>query len=116
MQFANAWAVCRSCERWFHCPDWYDRFTPPLCPTCLDEPATAVIRDEPDSRQTRIEGECPRCRQWFAADDWFDDMAPVPCCPDCGMVPGKLAYVQSSGKRVERVLTVDLTSSEQWLG
>ena len=64
----------------------------------------------------RIEGQCPRCTAWFDADDWFDDDAPVPCCPRCGLVPGKLAYVHGSGRRVERVLTIDLVASEQWLG
>jgi hypothetical protein len=64
----------------------------------------------------RIEGQCPRCHSWFGADDWFDETAPTPCCPGCGMVPHKLAYVQRSGRRVERTLTLDYVASEQWLG
>ena len=119
MQTVNTWGFCRSCDRWFHCPEWFDTFAAqPLCPGCGAEPEAIVVRDEPEAgaAQTRIEGQCPQCHGWFDADSWFDDAAPVPCCPDCDMVPDRLAYVDTAGKRVERVLTVDLVGSEQWLG
>jgi hypothetical protein len=119
MDIETAWGLCRACDRWFAVADWAGEFGPqPRCPSCRTKPELIVLRDEPEpeAAELRIEGQCPRCRRWFAADDWYDDTAPVPCCPTCDLVPAKLAYVHGTGKRVERVLTVDVESSEQWLG
>jgi hypothetical protein len=120
VQSGNTWGLCPTCDGWFHCPEWFDRFAPqPVCPACGAEPDAIVVRDESPAAAavpTRIEGQCPSCGRWFNADSWFDDAAPVPCCPGCDMVPAKLAYVHGSGKRVERLLTVDLVASGQWRG
>jgi hypothetical protein len=75
----------------------------------MTDPRRAAGRFVAPASGTRIEGQCPRCDQWFDADDWFDAGSPVPCCPDCGMVPARLAYLHGTGRRVERSLTVDVS-------
>lgn len=33
------WGLCGSCDRWFYCPDWFNREAPaPTCPVCCVEP------------------------------------------------------------------------------
>jgi NAD-dependent SIR2 family protein deacetylase len=116
---ANTWGHCRACARWFRCSGWFDTLAPqPVCPDCGAEPSTIVVRDESaeERRRTLIEGQCPRCHAWFDAEDWFDSDKPVPVCPDCALVPCKLAYVDVVGHRTERVLSIELAGSEQWLG
>lgn len=68
--------------------------------------ATAVKPDMP------IQGLCPKCRGWFDCEDWFDRGLPQPCCPGCGLGPIRLQYQPAQGSTI----TVELTTSELWIG
>jgi hypothetical protein len=39
------WALCRDCDRWFYCADWFDKTAPAqVCPVCGADPSAIVNR------------------------------------------------------------------------
>lgn len=46
---ADIWGLCDICDRWFFCPDWFDKQAPqPCCPVCSAEPSAIENRGSTD--------------------------------------------------------------------